>query len=326
MISHDAPHRPRFLAVLLILLILLVPGAWATQEPAGPWLERMMAAFREHTYQGTLLYAHGDHMRTLKILHDGSSGVEREKLTELEGGVREVLREGDLVTCLLPAEGTGKSGYCPQTGPFSRAFFQDFSRVGESYRFEVSGQGRVAGHDAVEVSITPIDSQRYAYQLWLDRESAMLLRCLLKDAGGKVLERFQFTEIVIGGEIPEEQFRLGEGEVTHHHLDLVEKRMPAGARHWRLAWMPKGFQEVQSVPAHAAQSGARLFSDGLAVISVFVEQTEQPMPQKISRMGATVAVSRTLKGGGKDWLVTVVGEVPAETARRMAQSVSLVSP
>ncbi len=315
------------ISVRLVLALCLLPVfAQADSQDPLPWLQRMMDAFRENTYQGTFVYAHGDHFRTLRVLHENGTGQEREKLTEMEGGMREVLRVGDMVTCRLPEEGSGKSSYCPHTGPFSRALFQDVDRLSGSYRVAVTGQERVAGRDAVAISIEPQDAYRYAYQLWLDRESAMLLRCLLKNADGEVLERFQFTELTIGGTIPDEAFELGAGETSHHHLgdpDALMAVQDDGL--WQVGWMPDGFSPVMKMPAHAARSGARLFTDGLALVSVFVERTEGPTAGETARMGATVAVSRVIAQAGDRWLVTVVGEVPERTAQKMAESVVLAA-
>lgn len=316
------PRPARRVASWCLLLLAWALPLQAAQD-AGPWLQRMSEAFREQSYVGTFVYAHGDQMSTLRVLHAGGA-VEREKVIEMEGGMREVLRVGDLVSCRLPEADTGKSGYCPHTGPFSRAFFEDLDRVRENYHLRLAGSDRVAGRDAIAVAIEPRDAHRYAYQLWLDRDSAMLLRCLLRNDQGRVLERFQFTELEIGVTIPESEFRLGEGETTHHHLDTANTLQPVEeAGHWRVSWIPPGFSPVRALPAHAARSGARLFTDGLARVSVFVERLEERVAGETSRMGATVAVSRVVRHGGSDWLVTVVGEVPEATARRIAESVQL---
>ncbi len=311
-------------AWIFALGVALQAGPARADEEAVRWLERMPAAFREHSYRGTLLYAHGDHMRTLRVLHDVEGSREREKVVELEGSMREVLRVGDMVTCRLPEEGSGKSDYCPHTGPFSRALFDDVGRLQQSYRITMAGQDRVAGRESLSVAITPRDEHRYGYELWLDRESAMLLRCLLRDRHGKVLERFQFTELELDAEIPDSEFQLGDGDVTHHHLDTGGKMVAADTNgHWKLGWMPPGFEAVHELPAHAVRSGARLYTDGLARVSVFVERLEEPVKGETSHMGATVAVSRVAAHGGSDWLVTVVGEVPEPTASRMVDSVTI---
>ena len=76
--------------------------------------------------------------------------------------------------------------------------------------------------------------------------------------------------------------------------------------------------------AGTAVSGKdKTFTDGLAVFSVFVEQVEQPISpgEGRARMGGTTAYTRGLQLAGRPLLVTIVGEVPVNTARMVADSV-----
>ena len=72
----------------------------------------------------------------------------------------------------------------------------------------------------------------------------------------------------------------------------------------------------------------RTFTDGLASFSVFVE----PMPQLaqpgagVARQGGTTAYTRGLVISGQPALITVLGEVPVNTARRVADSVAWTTP
>ncbi|MDX1799676.1 MAG: MucB/RseB C-terminal domain-containing protein, partial [Marinobacter sp.] len=64
------------------------------------------------------------------------------------------------------------------------------------------------------------------------------------------------------------------------------------------------------------------FSDGLAGFSVFVESLDPiKMPTGASRIGATTVYMRQVALAGQDFLITVVGEVPPETAMKVAESV-----
>ena len=70
--------------------------------------------------------------------------------------------------------------------------------------------------------------------------------------------------------------------------------------------------------------GNRLhFSDGLATFSVFVEKsTDASLPEITTTVGGTVVITRRFKKSGPQ--ITVVGEVPVHTARRVAESVEPV--
>ncbi|MFC6685794.1 MucB/RseB C-terminal domain-containing protein [Marinobacter koreensis] len=78
---------------------------------------------------------------------------------------------------------------------------------------------------------------------------------------------------------------------------------------WELGWRPAGF--IASAIPQAPKGHAVAYSDGLATFSVFVEPAGQlKMPQGASRIGATTVYTHDLTSGGKQFLVTVVGEIP----------------
>ncbi len=75
----------------------------------------------------------------------------------------------------------------------------------------------------------------------------------------------------------------------------------------------------------SSEVGHVVYSDGLAAVSVFIEpmanKTSQP-PAGLSRQGAINIYSRQVASH----LVTVVGEAPAESVRKLAESVEYHKP
>ena len=64
------------------------------------------------------------------------------------------------------------------------------------------------------------------------------------------------------------------------------------------------------------------FSDGLAAFSVFVEPVGNlKMPTGASRIGATTIYMRQIDVQNRPFLIAVVGEIPPQTARQLADSV-----
>jgi sigma-E factor negative regulatory protein RseB len=106
------------------------------------------------------------------------------------------------------------------------------------------------------------------------------------------------------------------GETISHRLALdvnEKKEKPV----WKVNWLPNGFRPVRS-------RGNRLhFTDGLATFSVFIETSgPSPMPDLVTTDGGTAVITRRLRKTGPQ--ITVVGEVPVQTARRVAESVEPV--
>ena len=65
------------------------------------------------------------------------------------------------------------------------------------------------------------------------------------------------------------------------------------------------------------------YTDGMAAFSVFIEKiVNQKYEEVTAQKGATVAVTRIVNYPEGDHLVTVVGEIPMKTAKRIALSVA----
>lgn len=377
-------RRP--VAAVLVAVVLVLDAGAAERAPAD-WLRLMDNAFRaldydgvfsyyteEHTRHGDVLGAAADGMAgfraearttarlaTFRVVHKVVDGVERERIIYLNGPRREILRTGDQVACVLPPgeKLLALEGALP-SGLYGRVFARDFAAVREHYEVTFSRRDRVAGRAAVGLAVTPRDTERFGYNLWLDEETGLLLRSELRDASGAKLEIFTFGTLRVGDRVAAADLEPGtDGNLVWHRLVVPGK--PQGAQtpplSWSTRWVPPGFSmtgadtfqphahtdaqlaahsDIQ--PAHtdaqpAAGSDAAhpdaarrvrtlRFSDGLAAFSVFIE----PMPESgagsiVSRAGATVALTHRAAGDNGDHLVTVIGEVPVATARRIAAGV-----
>ena len=96
---------------------------------------------------------------------------------------------------------------------------------------------------------------------------------------------------------------------------------------WRVRWVPPGFHltstDFRQPSSEHKGVNTLVYSDGLAAFSVFIEaMPETGAGSVVSRSGATVVLTHLASGGDGDHLVTVVGEVPVGTARRIASGVS----
>ena len=330
----DAKSAIRLMRSVTILpaLILAISHspAYAEEAPVSNLFEKMSSAFSALNYDGTFVYSHGDSMETLRIVHSRSGEVERERIVRLDGPNLELIREGEKISCVHPANWDGDINHRIPVGPFAKAFVRDFSELNHSYKFQNLGEDRIVGRDAVSVSIKPVDDLRYGYRVWIDKDTGLLLKSVLMHQG-RVLERFQFTQLSLNEEIPEEQLVVGiEGDVLVHY-PLVSSADPVEptASAWKLAWIPTGFRmSIQGIRRNGSESPAAdtlTYSDGMSAFSVFVESIdtdpEDIVGEATTQKGATVAVGRVVSVRDHKHLVTVVGEVPLTTAKRLAASV-----
>ncbi|MEZ5549911.1 MAG: MucB/RseB C-terminal domain-containing protein [Pseudomonadales bacterium] len=329
-----APRGPcQGVAVLLVVLLSASVQA-ATQDPEDPraWLQAMNRAFTELSYDGIFSYFNGSDLTSVRIVHMVIDGEQRERLIHLNGAPREIVRTGETVACILmPGDDLlDLEGNIP-SGPFARAFVRKYDTISEHYSLAFFGEDRVAGRLAVRLAITPHDSDRFGYRLWLDQETRLLLKSELIDADGAMLEVFQFNELQLGDAVAADALlpTQREGSVVSHLTLATGTAAPVQLKRtrWQPAWVPEGFvmasADVRMTHDKLKSVNTMMYSDGLAAFSVFIEE----MPpvgaaSMVSRSGATVAVTH-LAGGpeSRHQLVTLVGELPTATAQRIAQSI-----
>jgi sigma-E factor negative regulatory protein RseB len=172
--------------------------------------------------------------------------------------------------------------------------------------------------------------------LWIDDDSGLLLRSELVDTDGTKLEIFQFATLTVGGAISDADLapatRPG-ANVSRMALESSPRSETRQAVQWRAGWLPDGFTmaswDIRRSPIEARPVQTLMYSDGLAVFSVFIEDVPTGgASDLVSRSGATVAVSQVIDAGSErgSQLVTVVGEIPTATAQRVARSLRYAPP
>ena len=156
---------------------------------------------------------------------------------------------------------------------------------------------------------------RYGYSMELDQETGLLLKSSTLGRGDLVLERFQFANLSYGAPMPSS----GEVEVVHEANHPASTTTDISAA-WTIGWLPRGFEATEGAPGLL---GRRTYTDGLAAFSVFLEPLSREIKpgEGIAREGSTTSYTRGLSLGGQPVLVTVIGEVPVNTARMVADSV-----
>ena len=320
-------------AARLLLLALCSAGAASAQEgDPRRWLDDMSRAFSELSYDGVFSYFSGDELASLRVVHMVVDGQQRERLVHLNGAPREIVRRGEEVQCIvMPGDALLELEQSIPAGPFARAFVRRYDQISDHYGMALSGQDRVADRVAVRLAVTPRDEHRYGYRLWLDKETRLLLRSELLSRDGERLEIFQFNQIRLGDQVdPAALEPDGKDGSLVSHLTLATKDPePVAAEQmpWAAGWLPPGFRvaaaDIRRIPSSRSAVNTMMFTDGLAAFSLFIE----PMPENgasamMSRNGATVAVTRMIAEEGDPHLVTLVGEIPVPTAKRIVESVT----
>jgi len=306
-----------------IPLLTLLLGGWfivpAHADDAQNWLTRLGQAEQQQSFHGTFVYERNGSFSTHNIWHRVQDGKVHERLLQLDGSAQEVVRIDGQTQCV---SGTLIAGL--GDAPNSTARVLDPQKLKNWYDLAVIGKSRVAGRSAEIISLTPRDQHRYGFELHLDKETGLPLKSLLLNDKGQLLERFQFTQLNTADMPADKDVQPGDDCKA---VAVVSDKASAAkvAQAWHSDWLPPGFELTSSTtrkdPETKAQVNSLMYGDGLARFSVFLEPLNgATVIDTRVQLGPTVAVSRRLSTSEGEMMVTVVGEIPAGTAERIALS------
>lgn len=286
---------------------LVLLSGMARADAALDWLNRAAAAAKQQNYNGVYVYQHGEHVEVLRVLHRTDATGELEKVEVLDGTPRKFLRVNNDVYCHLAdgksvrLERNALRRFFPALLPAQPAGLLDY------YEAKLGGTERVAGRLCQVVTLEPRDGYRYSYNLWLDKQTGLPLKSRVVNSSGGVVSMFVFSEIQIG-KVPD--VRLFRNDLAGKRIHKASLDNPA-----EVAWdvtPPPGFERVQeavrSLPGKQAPVTHLVFSDGLSVLSMFVEPVDPQMQnlRGLSAEGVIGIYSREVDGH----TVTTLGEVP----------------
>ncbi|MGA3159142.1 MAG: MucB/RseB C-terminal domain-containing protein [Steroidobacteraceae bacterium] len=319
-------------------LALFIAGAAlaATDEPQS-WLDRMNHALATRNYQALFMHQHGGQSETLRITHRVTGSDVAERIVSLDGSGREFIRHGSQLYCYLPDQHLVLVEQSPPEGLLLSGLRDPDVSASGQYTLRELDEERISGRTARIIALEPRDAFRYGYRLWIDEASAMPLKTQLMTADGHVVEQIVFAQLSLPDHIadaalePQVDVRgfrwLRRGSVTV----TATIEASGAALGWDARTLPPGFQltarSVRLMPGQKAPVTQLVFSDGLASVSVFVEDDgSQPAAataaggepeMQVSTVGSASTVSTVIEGHR----VTAIGEAPADTVRAIAGSV-----
>lgn len=303
---------------LVFLLGSFLSSPLAASE-ARDWLLRMTESATKQSFSGIYIYERSGNFSTFHIWHlaqPPSSSTEH--LIQLDGQGQEVLLADGQVRC---ASKNLQDHFVGVQGPAGKQL--DVSRLEQSYETQVLGASRVAGRSAVVLLLLPRDADRYARELHLDSKTGLLLKSLLLNGQGQLLERLQFTSLSAEQPVTDQDLQPSAACIVTASSSAVA----AVQSLWQAGWLPQGFvlSGMQKRPgaADGQPVESQMYDDGLARFSIFIESLDSAvMGNAHAQLGPTVVVSRPLKTPRGQFMVTVVGEIPLVTAEQVVMSVT----
>jgi sigma-E factor negative regulatory protein RseB len=288
------------------------------------WVQKMSQAMQDLSYKGHFVYLHDKQLESMSVLHVNDEQGIRERLVSLNGEAREILRDETSLTCIWPSsrqvvvDKSNGAHLSPLWIP------EDVKRLGKFYQFKLDGKDRIADQPAVVVSIQPKDQFRYGIKVWVNEKNGLLLQSNLFDEQGRTTEQVMFTDLTLLKDKDQMTFSVlpqvenGYALIRSHAGEDGEQHPPD--RHWSIESIPGGFWLKDSFRKKMMNSNEytqqMIFTDGMASVSVFIEKNSDDALSGESSMGAINAFGTRYD----DYMITAIGEVPAVTVKRIAES------
>jgi sigma-E factor negative regulatory protein RseB len=307
----------------LVALGLVWPW-FAHATEAADWLQRAASAAQRLNYVGTILYQHGTRIETSRVIHYVDPTGEYEKLVNLDGPPREVIRNNEQVTCYLPDSKLVRIETRASRSVFPSLLPRQIATLAQNYIMRQAEPARVAGYDARAYVLEPRDGMRYGHVFWTDAATGLLLKTRMFDENNRVVEMSAFLEVQINAKVDRS---MVQPSYPTQPADWLIQRTPAGdaaqkPTGWLVTKLPSGFGKIvegfRMLPDRTEPVAHLVYTDGLVAVSVFVEAMPgTPQALGLSQQGAINIFKRQLD----ESLVTVLGETPGVTVRQIANSV-----
>ncbi len=268
-------------------------------EPASAqeWLVLSKQAGHCYDFQARAVSIDALGVRTLALSHRIRDGIRQQVVQHLDGPSVSVERQSAVGyrARFIPED--------QETGSAAEAWA---AHVAHYYEIELLNDDRVAGREAVQLKFVPQDGERYQHEWWLDKETGLLLKHVMRDSQSRALETFQITQL--------------QSPVLYEGVIANPASPEESAVNWQAEWLPDGF--VSQPVETSSLSSQRVYSDGLASVSLFAAPVEQQaLSEGSHQLGVSTATVSVVEVDDQRWQLVGVGELPAAVMRRIVQSI-----
>ncbi|EXU74895.1 sigma-E factor regulatory protein RseB [Erwinia mallotivora] len=309
-------------AVGLIAGSLIYSPVAPAETTPGALLQQMEQASQSLSYELAYINVSRLGIESLRYRHAVLSNKVYAQLLQMDGPRREIIQRGNEVSYFEP-------GLAPFTlsgehivDALPSLVYADFPKLAASYDFVPVGRTRIADQICEVIRIVARDGTRYSYIVWLDSDTRLPLRIDLLDRDGETLEQYRVISFAVDNGVQKMMQGLEKANLPPSLSVPVSTN---AVFNWTPGWLPDGMKEVmqsrRQIPSLNKPVESRLYSDGLFSFSINVTAADKNSGSQLLRTGRRT-VQTEVRNNTE---ITVVGELPPSTARRIAGSIDLRS-
>lgn len=297
----------------------LLSSSIASAEPTSEaLLQEMGKASQSLNYEMGFINITKQGIDSFRYRHAVSKEVLLAQLVLMDGPRREIVQRGKDISYF-------ETGLQPFTldgdhivDSLPSIVFSDFSLLSKYYDFIAVGRARAADRLSQVIRVVSRDGTRFSYVIWVDEQTKLPMRVDLLDRDGETLEQFRVISFDDGKQVISTLADLEKASLPPV-LSLPASEQAKFS--WQVKWLPAGVTEVASsrrnLPNMPVTIESRLYTDGLFSFSVNISATTSGPSEQLIRQGRRT-VQTEIRNGNE---ITVVGELPPSTAKRIADSV-----
>mgnify|MGYP000956364902 FL=1 len=310
-------------AVSLMAGSLFVSFNASADASSEALLQQMNLASQSLNYELSFVSINKQGVESLRYRHARLDNKPLAQLLQLDGPRREVVQRGTEISYFEPGlePFTLNGDYIVDSLP--SLVYTDFRRLAPYYDFISVGRTRIADRLCEVIRVVARDGTRYGYIAWLDSDTRLPMRVDLLDRDGETLEQFRVVSFTVNDKPGTMMQNLAKASLP----PLLS--VPAGDNAqfgWSASWLPQGFTEISSsrrpLPGIDSPGESRIYSDGLFSFSINVSRASANSSEQMLRTGRRT-VSTEVRDNAE---ITVVGELPPPTAKRIASSIKFRAP
>ncbi len=309
-----------------------------TPDNPEDYFQKMVRAVKKINYKGILVFnsvAPGDgNISALEIVHKNQEQKEV-KISSIDGSPVSIYRKNNKVKEFLGGKHQVEKiinnpfeNFCART--------LDHEQLTKNYQINFKKDSVTAGRDVKVVTLVPKNDQVFGYSFYIDKETYMPLKMDYIPNNGTSINSYMFVNIDYPKHLAEKDMIIKkEGKVIildeenkkKQEEQTVEKQQPKPIAKqnkvkWQVNYLPEGFNLIdhQIQKFHKKHNNVEhfVFSDGIALISVYIEA----VPENQIFRGSSIKGAMSAYGTVKDnHQVVVVGKVPIATLVQVGDSV-----
>ena len=305
-------------AACLVTGSLLTPSIASADPTSEALLQGMGKASQSLNYEMGFINITKQGIDSFRYRHAVSNQSSLAQLVLMDGPRREIVQRGKDISYF-------ETGLQPFTldgdhivDSLPSIVFSDFSQLSKYYDFIAVGRARAADRLSQVIRVVSRDGTRFSYVIWVDEQTKLPMRVDLLDRDGETLEQFRVISFYDGQQVVDVLADLEKASLPPVLSLPASEQVKFG---WQVKWLPAGVAEVASsrrnLPNMPVTIESRLYTDGLFSFSVNISATTNGPSEQLIRQGRRT-VQTEVRNGNE---ITVVGELPPSTAKRIAESI-----